>query len=103
MYTQGFLRMNVSMSTTQTNLHHPKRRNYMDLGGNVKSRPCWSRGKEVIEWAGWTPELVWMFRRREKYLSVVGSRILYRPARSLCVYAYRQVPRGLPSCAPSVL
>jgi len=104
MYTQGFfLRINVSVATTQTNLHHSKRRNYVDLSGNVKSRPSWSPRKEAIEYAGWAPELVWTFRRREKYFAVVGSRILYRPARSLCVYVYRQVPRGLPSCAPSVL
>jgi hypothetical protein len=46
---QFFLRVNVSVSTTQTNLHHPKRRNYMDLSGNVKSRPPLSPGKEAIE------------------------------------------------------
>jgi len=36
-----------------------------------------------IKWAGWAPELAWMFLEREKSVHPIGNWILHHPAHSL--------------------
>ena len=61
----------------------------MEVFGHIRYPDVLSLGKELPAFikleAEWTPDLVWTFGKRTKYLSSSGNRTMCRPARNLFI------------------